>query len=255
MTKIKKLLIDDGAYIDMDFFKTDFIRNGVEEVWIENCFEKDMDICTNFGQIQTLQRFRILNPNSAYYVEDDLLYIDIVGYDETAYETFIKNLPEDTFIVEFDETLDETKTKNLDNTFYSQSNLGMYLTGRVLISIPPAIQRKNIIIPEGVVAIAPGAIMNCNLDSLTLPWSLREVECPIIDSKITELIVHNWGERTEWNYASINSTISTIRTAEGDPLDKNIKRYWSCDLNENDIRYVNELDDPKLFEGNETIPF
>lgn len=66
MPEIKKLLIPDGAYLTLNFFEADFIKEGVEEVWIENDFFADVDLSIGLGLMKDLKRFKILNPESPF---------------------------------------------------------------------------------------------------------------------------------------------------------------------------------------------
>ena len=222
MTKIKKIIIDDGAYIDKDFFSRDFVRNGVEEVWIENDFEIDIDAAVGFGCLKSLERFKIIDPSSPFYVEDGLLYINI------GEQTFVGS---PAVMPEF-YSVTMVQGLNRRNSMVWRSTFNFNTVGKVLVAIPPAYPKKDIVIPEGVVGICKGSIMNCCIDSLTLPQSLKEVSnLAIVESTIKELRVPNWKSYKPIGFVSADSTIGIIRSnIDGETLDEKIIEFWRSSL-------------------------
>jgi hypothetical protein len=103
--------------------------------------------------------------------------------------------------------------------------------GKVLVAIPPAYPKKDIVIPEGVVGICQSSIMNCCIDCLTLPQSLKEAsDLAIVESTIKELRVPNWKSYKPISWVSVDSTIGIIRSnIDNETLDERIIEYWrSC---------------------------
>ena len=222
MTKIKKIIIDDGAYIEEDFFSQDFVRNGVEEVWIENDFEIDGDAAVGFGCLKSLERFKIINPSSPFFVEDGLLYINI------GEETIVGSpavMPE--FI-----SVTMVQGLNRRNSMVWRSTFDPDTVGKVLVAIPPAYPKKDIVIPEGVVGICRSSIMNCCIDSLTFPQSLKEApNLAIVESTIKELRVPNWKSYKPISFVAADSTIGIIRSnIDGEILDEKIIEFWRSSL-------------------------
>ncbi len=222
MTKIKKIIIDDGAYIDKDFFSQDFVRNGVEEVWIENDFEIDNDAAVGFGCLKSLERFKIIAPSSPFFIEDGLLYINI------GEQTFVGS---PAVTPEF-YSVTMVQGLNRRNSMVWRSTFNFNTVGKVLVAIPPAYPKKDIVIPEGVVGICKGSIMNCCIDSLTLPQSLKEVSnLAIVDSTIKELRVPNWKSYKPIGFVSADSTIGIIRSnIDNEILDEKIIEFWRSSL-------------------------
>lgn len=227
MSKIKKIIIDDGAYIEADFFSQDFVRNGVEEVWIENDFEIDGDAAVGFGCLKSLKRFKILAPSSPYFVEDGLLYINI------GEQTTVGSHPLGPGHFSYD----MVRGLNRRNGFVWRSTFDNDTVGKVLVAIPPAYPKKNIVIPEGVVGICAGSIINCCIDILTLPQSLKEVpDAAIVESTIKELRVPNWKSYKPlfWGVAA-DSTIGIIRSnIDNETLDEQIIEFWRSDFDTSD---------------------
>lgn len=162
---IKKIVVKDGVYIGSDFFSQNPDCHDAEEVWIENDFEIDNDAAVGFGCLKSLERFKIINPSSPFFVEDGLLYINIG-------EQTIVGSP--TAMPEFI-SCSMVRGLNRRNSMVWRSIFNPDTVGKVLVAIPPAYPKKDIVIPEGVVGICKGSIINCCIDSLTLPQSLKEV--------------------------------------------------------------------------------
>lgn len=218
---IKKIVVKDGVYIGSDFFSQNPDCHDAEEVWIENDFEIDNDAAVGFGCLKSLERFKIINPSSPFFVDDGLLYINIgeqtiVG-SRTAMPEFI--------------SCSMVRGLNRRNSMVWRSIFNPDTVGKVLVAIPPAYPKKDIVIPEGVVGICKGSIINCCIDSLTLPQSLKEVSnLAIVESTIKELRVPNWKSYKPISWVAADSTIGIIRSnIDGEILDERIIEYWrSC---------------------------
>ena len=218
---IKKIVVNDGVYIGEDFFSQNPDCHDVKEVWIENDFEIDNDAAVGFGCLKSLERFKIINPSSPFFVDDGLLYINIG-------EQTIVGSP--TAMPEFI-SCSMVRGLNRRNSMVWRSTFNSNTVGKVLVAIPPAYPKKDIVIPEGVVGICKGSIINCCIDSLTLPQSLKEVSnLAIVESTIKELRVPNWKSYKPISWVAADSTIGIIRSnIDGEILDERIIEYWrSC---------------------------
>ena len=218
---IKKIVVSDGVFIGSDFFSQNPDCHDAEEVWIENDFEIDNDAAVGFGCLKSLERFKIMNPSSPFFVEDGLLYINI---GEQTIVGSPKVTPE--FI-----SCSMVQGLNRRNSMVWRSTFNSNTVGKVLVAIPPAYPKKDIVIPEGVVGICKGSIINCCIDSLTLPQSLKEVSnLAIVESTIKELRVPNWKSYKPISWVAADSTIGVIRSnIDGEILDERIIEYWrSC---------------------------
>lgn len=218
---IKKIVVNDGVYIGEDFFSQNPDCHDVKEVWIENDFEIDNDAAVGFGCLKSLERFKIINPSSPFFVEDGLLYINI-GEQTIAGSPAV--MPE--FI-----SCSMVQGLNRSNSMVWRSTFNSNTVGKVLVAIPPAYPKNDIVIPEGVVGICKGSIINCCIDSLTLPQSLKEVSnLAIVESTIKELRVPNWKSYKPISWVAADSTIGIIRSnIDGEILDERIIEYWrSC---------------------------
>lgn len=219
---IKRIVVNNGVYIGDDFFSQNPDCHDVEEVWIENDFEIDGDAAVGFGCLKSLERFKIIAPSSPFFVEDGLLYINI------GEETIVGSpavMPE--FI-----SCSMVRGMNRRNSMVWRSTFNSNTVGKVLVAIPPAYPNKDIVIPEGVVGICKGSIMNCCIDSLTLPQSLKEVSnLAIVESTIKELRVPNWKSCKPISWVAADSTIGIIRSnIDGEILDEKIIEYWRSSL-------------------------
>ena len=121
---------------------------------------------------------------------------------------------------------------NRRNSMVWRSTFNFNTVGKVLVAIPPAYPKKDIVIPEGVVGICKGSIINCCIDSLTLPQSLKEVSnLAIVESTIKELRVPNWKSYKPIGFVSADSTIGIIRSnIDGETLDEKIIEFWRSSL-------------------------
>lgn len=231
MPEIKKLLIPDGAYLTLNFFEADFIKEGVEEVWIENDFFADVDLSIGLGLMKDLKRFKILNPESPFFVEDGLLYANV---DAGRYESRIEALESDEV-----ETECKERQKELCRRYTIFEHLEGYesLCGKVLCSIPPAISKEEIVIPEGVVGICSGAVLNCDLKRLSLPNSLKCVgSLAIQSSQIKELIVSNSVFDTSLNLVDESQIGKVSRRDSTEPLDEKVVEKWLDVFDSDDIQ-------------------
>jgi hypothetical protein len=218
---IKKIVVNDGVYIGEDFFSQNPDCHDAEEVWIENDFEIDNDAAVGFGCLKSLERFKIINPSSPFFVEDGLLYINI---GEETIDRSPAVMPE--FI-----SCSMVQGLNRRNSMVWRSTFNPDTVGKVLVAIPPAYPKKDIVIPEGVVGICQSSIMNCCIDCLTLPQSLKEAsDLAIVESTIKELRVPNWKSYKPISWVSVDSTIGIIRSnIDNETLDERIIEYWrSC---------------------------
>ena len=219
---IKKIVVNDGVYIGEDFFSQNPDCHDVKEVWIENDFEIDNDAAVGFGCLKSLERFKIINPSSPFFVEDGLLYINIG-------EQTIVGSP--TAMPEFI-SCSMVRGLNRRNSMVWRSTFNPNTVGKVLVAIPPAYPNKDIVIPEGVVGICKGSIMNCCIDSLTLPQSLKEASnLAIVESTIKELRVPNWKSYKPISWVAADSTIGIIRSnIDNETLDERIIEFWRSSL-------------------------
>lgn len=234
---IKKIVVNDGVYIGEDFFSQNPDCHDVKEVWIENDFEIDNDAAVGFGCLKSLERFKIINPSSPFFVEDGLLYINI---GEETIDRSPAAIQEDEWYARIEQpdgtvsefiTYSMVRGLNRRNSMVWRSTFNSNTVGKVLVAIPPAYPKNDIVIPEGVVGICKGSIMNCCIDSLTLPQSLKEVSnLAIVESTIKELRVPNWKSYKPISWVAADSTIGIIRSnIDGEILDERIIEYWrSC---------------------------
>lgn len=194
-------------------------------------FFADVDLSIGLGLMKDLKRFKILNPESPFFVEDGLLYANV---DAGRYESRIEALESDEV-----ETECKERQKELCRRYTIFEHLEGYesLCGKVLCSIPPAISKEEIVIPEGVVGICSGAVLNCDLKRLSLPNSLKCVgSLAIQSSQIKELIVSNRVFDTSLNLVDESQIGKVSRRDSTEPLDEEVVEKWLDVFDSDDIQ-------------------
>lgn len=193
---IEKYVIKNNRTIQLDEL-SDFDR--VKRVYIASDFDISDDCANHFSGMKSLEWFEVLDNHSRFYVEDGVLYADIM-----------KN-PKDRL-------RDKEMFYNLNDDF----------EGRVLVAFPTNYPYKSFTIPDGTIAICKGAFESTNIEELTLPSSLEFVDFHALDStkSLRLLRVPNKTIVIYDHFEIGKEGDFTIESNDGKSLNEEIAKLW-----------------------------
>ncbi|MBQ7422495.1 MAG: leucine-rich repeat protein [Prevotella sp.] len=207
--KVLEYTIGNGEIIELHHFDG---YKSLKIINIQYDFNIDDDCYTRFGRFTpNLEIFRVLNKRSPFFEVDGVLYLDI----EKARKGVARR---------------ETINYYLENCEIPNS-----LNGKMLIAMPPKYKSQSFEIPDFVEVIGCSAFCGSNLESLSIPRSVKYIGMGGLGEMkyLKELKVPNQPICIWWDYNYIGHKLNITCSQKGIELGQELQSFWHGLLEEN----------------------
>ena len=185
--------------------------NNLKTVYIKNDFKIDNDRYTRFGSFTpNLEQFHVISKRSPFFTQDGVLYLNI----EKA-RLRENDYPELNYFLENCEVPDK-------------------LSGNMLVYMPPKYKDNSFVIPDFVEVIGCAAFCGSNLESLTIPDSVKYIGMGGLGEMehLKELKVPNKPVYVFWDQNYIGHDVEILCSQAGVELNSGLKGFWEHLLKE-----------------------
>jgi hypothetical protein len=194
--------------------------NNLKTIYIKNEFKIDDDHYTRFGSFTPyLEQFHVISKRSPFFAIDGVLYLNI----EKA----------------------KQKTDCYEpNYFLDNCEVPEKLSGNMLVYMPPKYKDSSFVIPDFVEVIGCAAFCGSNLESLTIPDSVKYIGMGGLGEMVhlKELRVPNKPVYVFWDQNYVGHDINICCSETNIELNPEIKDFWQHLLVE--YKYDREVLEP-----------
>ena len=214
--------IRNGAVIESCCFEG---FENLKIIKIENDFNIDKDRYTRFGSFTpNLEQFHVISKKSPFFTENGVLYLNI----------------------------EKARKKEKDcpelNYFLDNCEVPEKLSGNMLVYMPPNYKDSSFVVPDFVEVIGCAAFCGSNLESLTIPDSVKFIGmgglCEM--EHLKELKVPNKPVYVCWDQSCVGHDIDILCSETDVELKSELKAFWQHLLVEN--KYDKEVLKPIVSE-------
>ena len=185
--------------------------NNLKTVYIKNDFKIDNDRYTRFGSFTpNLEQFHVISKRSPFFTQDGVLYLNI----EKA------RLIENDYLE--------------PNYFLVNCEVPDKLSGYMLVYMPPKYKDNSFVIPDFGEVIGCAAFCGSNLESLTIPDSVKYIGMGGLGEMehLKELRVPNKPVYVFWDQNYIGHDVEILCSQAGVELNSGLNGFWEHLLKE-----------------------